>query len=390
MVKSDVLYKTLGVSPNASEEEIKKAYRKLALQYHPDKNKENKEHAESRFKEITNAYNILSNADKRRQYDTTGSTNAEDVDIDVSDIFKQFFQGDFGGGDGPSPFNFMFGGGNGFTSFSSFTSSPRNTESAKPFILNVIVTLNDVLHGTLKKMERDIVECCHHCHGYGVNDPNKSIAKCLVCDGKGVQARRMGPIFLESMCQSCGGMGFATKTKDVCIKCHGKKTQTKKKMFEIRVPKGVRNGTRQVLKEKGHFNSQRRKYNDVLISFVYNVPRGIDNIDDNGNIYMRQSISLEQLLIGCKIPIHLFEKPFLFHTQAYFDPSHVSVFKEKGLPHFQNPGKRGDLKVKFEVQYPKDIAKLQKYNDVFLKIFKKDLPEVNGEEKETHDVITVA
>ena len=389
MVKSDALYKTLGVSPHASEEEIKKAYRKLALQYHPDKNKEKKQDAESRFKEITNAYNVLSDADKRKQYDTTGSTNPEDVDIDVSDIFKQFFQRDFGGGcDGPSPFNFMFGGGNGFTSFSSFTSTPRNSEF-KPCIVNIIVSMDEVLHGTVKKLEKDIVECCHQCHGYGVNDPNKSIAKCLVCDGKGVQGRRMGPIFLESTCQSCGGMGFVAKTKDVCIKCHGKKTQTKKKQFEIRVPKGVRNGTRQILKEKGHFDIHRKKHNDVLISFVYNIPRGVDNIDENGNIYMRQGISLEQLLIGFKIPLHLFEKPFLLHTKAYFDPSHAIVFKDKGLPQFHNPDKRGDLRIKFEIQYPKDLIKLQKYNDVFLKIFKKDLPELNGAEEEMHDVLSI-
>jgi len=245
------------------------------------------------------------------------------------------------------------------------------------------------LHGSVKKIEKDIVECCHQCHGYGVNDPNKSIAKCLVCDGKGAQARKMGPILLESMCQSCGGMGFATKSKDVCIKCHGQKTQTKKKLFEIRVPKGVRNGTRQILKEKGHFDSHRRKMNDVLISFVYSIPRGVNNIDENGNIYMQQGISLEQLLVGFKVSLHVFQKPFLLHTQSYFDPSQAIVFKEKGLPQFNNPGKRGDLRVKFEIQYPKDLVKLQKYNDVFLKIFKKDIVEVSGEEKERHDVLIV-
>jgi len=95
------------------------------------------------------------------------------------------------------------------------------------------------------------------------------------------------------------------------------------------------------------------------------------------------------LLVGFKMKIDIYARPFLIISQMYFDPSNTITFKEKGLPNFNNNKKRGDLKVLFTIQYPKDLLKLQKYNDVFLKIFKKDLPEIQDSEKEAHDVLSI-
>jgi len=184
-------------------------------------------------------------------------------------------------------------------------------------------------------------------------------------------------------------MGCAIKSNDVCHKCQGKKVLAKSKQFEIRVPQGVPNGALQNLKEKGHFDLQRRKSGDVIIKFTYNVPPHISSIDERGNLFVKLGISLEQLLVGFKMKIDIYARPFLIISQMYFDPSNTITFKEKGLPNFNNNKKRGDLKVLFTIQYPKDLLKLQKYNDVFLKIFKKDLPEIQDSEKEAHDVLSI-
>ncbi|KAF4976350.1 hypothetical protein FZEAL_6970 [Fusarium zealandicum] len=245
MAKETKFYDTLGVSPNATEAELRKAYRVSALKYHPDKNAHNPE-AEEKFKEVSHAYEILSDSQKREVYDKYGEAGLEGGagggGMAAEDLFAQFFGGSgFGGGLGG-----MFGGGGGGM-------GNRGPPKARTIHHTHKVSLEDVYRGKISKLalQRSII--CPKCEGIGGKDG--AVKRCPGCDGHGMKTmmRQMGPMIqrFQTVCPDCNGEGEIIKEKDRCKQCNGKKTTVDRKVLHVHVDKGVRSGTKVEFRGEG-------------------------------------------------------------------------------------------------------------------------------------------
>jgi DnaJ-class molecular chaperone len=385
------LYDTLGLKNDASQEEIKKAYKKLALQCHPDKNKGNKEEAEEKFKKITEAYSVLSDENKRKKYDLTGSIDeSEMMGSEMGGGFEDILRSMFGGADifdgfnhggSSSTFTFSSGGRGGGASFSQTSSSGSSGSSGSPLVIPIDITLNEVFKGGTREIEIKVFEKCDACKGSGAQNPS-DVIKCLTCGGKGVVHQRMGPFLTEMVCPSCNGQGQTIKNKNFCKKCNGKKVVQTTKKLNIKIPKGVPNRAKHVMKGEGNYNIHERKNSDVVIIFQYNVPKNV-SVNDRGDVSTLINVPLESLLCGFTHELHLYDKPFMLSAHKYFNPTQKVVYKEGGLPQMTNKnGGVGNLILEFNIEYPNDVTKLQKYNDVFLKIFKRNEDDVTKKVEE--------
>lgn len=383
MVTSD-LYTILDVNRDASFEEIKKAYKKKALKCHPDKAQDNKEAAEKEFKAITEAYSVLSDPKKRDFYDKTGNINDNDMDgganVDINDILSSMFGGrgdPFGDmGMGGAGFSFMFRDGNPFTSFQ---------KRPKVVSLLVDVSLNEVYTGGNKQVKVTCNEKCSSCKGTGAENPN-DVMKCITCSGKGRIGKKNGMFITESTCPSCYGKCKVVKNNNHCKVCRGGKTTPSNKTMNISIPKGIPNDAQQILKRGGGFDAQSDSDSDLLISYRYLIPKNM-SIDDMGNVDIVQDVSIEQLLCGIKIKYDYFGKSIMVFSKKYFDPTKPLIINDGGLPSMNRKNSNGRFRVKWNVTYPSDVSKLQKYNDVFMKIFKKDEENLSEEEQKQHIIV---
>lgn len=374
------LYDVLGVARDAGEDEIKKAYRKLALKYHPDKNTDNRADAEERFKRITEAYTVLSDQQKRKNYDQFGTVEDMPQMGDFNDILRNVFGGMSpfgeggppGGGAGPG-FSFMFGGmdpfGGGGPQRHHHHQHHQHVDTA-----NLEVTLNEVYNGNTKRVEYDIIDQCHQCNGCGAQDPS-DIIKCMRCNGEGHVMQQLGPFFMsKSTCNSCFGNGTMIKNNRQCPHCKGEKQCRYKKTFKVEIPKGIPNRFNYKLDGKGSYNKITKSHSDLVLVFVYKLPNNT-TIDDHGNITYTTDIKLEELLCGFAKDVDLYGKTFTLHSQGYFNPIKEHKFEDKGLPVYKKT-RYGDLMVKFNVSYPDD-DKIAKYRDVFGKVFKREEEQVD-------------
>ena len=227
------LYETLGVAKNVSQDDLKKAYRKLARQYHPDKNPGD-EAAETRFKEIQQAYDVLSDPEKRKQYDQFGSTNgrtAGPTNVDFSD----FDLGDIFGG--------LFGRGRG-----GGRAQAQRGQRGADVEVEVRVSFEDALKGLQTTVPVTLELACHTCHGTGAA-PGTAPKRCPQCDGTGVVATSQGLFALQQPCPTCRGNGTVVETP--CPTCNGSGRERRTKRYTVRIPAGVRDGTKIRLKGKG-------------------------------------------------------------------------------------------------------------------------------------------
>lgn len=376
MPANNDLYDLLGVPRTATQDEIKKAFKKNALAHHPDKNKENKSEAEAKFKKLTEAYGILSDENKRKRYDATGSIDDADrggeMNVDINDILASMF-GDMGGGIGGSTFMFSGGRGNSFSTFSA-SSFPRAQSQSPSMVAQSVyidVNLDDIHKGAKKVIELDIDDMCNHCEATGADNPSDLI-KCIMCQGRGNTIRRMGPFVTEMTCPSCSGKGTMIKNKNFCRQCRGKKTVTNKICFDITIAKGTLNGNQQVIKNKGNYNLETKTKNSILVIFRHVVPKNM-TVDKGGNVHLNIKITLEDLICGFRYDFNAYGKPLLIYSTKYFNPSKQIVIKDAGIASVQNKSSLpGHLILKFEVIYPEDPHIMQKYNDVFLRVFKKE------------------
>lgn len=361
---SKSLYDLLGVSKETSPEEIKKAYKKLALKLHPDKNPG----AEQEFKEVSNAYAILSDEGKRRQYDMTGSVDEQGMQggMDMNDILRSVF-GDlngFGGnGGGDGHFSFMFSDMPGF-----HATGPIDQRQCD--MIQVEVSLADVYSGASRNIEFEIIDRCGQCNGLGTADPN-DIIKCMHCNGEGMQIQQLGPFITKRTCFSCKGCGSTIRTNKQCHHCRGEKLARAHKSMDLKIPKGIPNRHNHRMEGKGSYNQQLKQYNDLILTFIYKYNHSLITIDHNTcNVTYKLDIKFEELLCGFKKKIDLYGKPFTFVSKGYFSPTQPKRITDMGLPIFKK-SKSGDMFVAINIIYPDDPGKLNKYQDVFLKIFKK-------------------
>ena len=347
-------YEVLGVDKSSSPDEIKSQYRKLALKFHPDRNKS--PDAQEHFKEISEAYAVLSDSSKRDLYDkhghegVDGRYSTEDIfrgaGGNFNDIFNDLFggQGRRGGGGFGSVFENLFGGGGGF-----------GRSRGNDLLHECYITLEDVLHG--KQIELDLKKFvdCPDCNGTGCK-PGSSKSTCKDCNGHGqVRVRRnMGGMILESAqpCGKCQGMGQTFDNP--CKKCQrGKVKGTKHLSFNL--PSGIDNGDYVI---QGEGESIPDGDNGDLVVRVRVEPHKLyrrDGID----LYCDARISMIDATLGTEIDVKTLERTQKLKIESGTQPNSILKIKSQGLPN-QNSNRRGDLFVHLVVEIPKKLSKQQK------------------------------
>ena len=346
-------YKILGVSRDASQDEIKKAYRRLAFKYHPDRNKD--PDAAEKFKEISEAYAVLSDPEKRKMYDMYGSAGVhqkysyEDIfrDADFSD-FEDLFTS-FGFSD---PFSMFFGSmfGNGFRRMW------RSEDIGKSREVNVTISLEDAAKGVEKKIEYTRMVACPKCNGLG----GQGITVCPTCHGTGMvkKVKRMGPIHVSTttVCPTCHGIGEIVKHK--CNTCNGTGKIKTTERLTVNIPKGIMDGMTLRLSGMGDYGKD--GYGDCYVH-VKIKPHKIFRREDN-DLFMEYEITLGQAIFGDRITLKdIYGNNVNLIIPEGTQSGTLFTLKGHGMPKLHDKGK-GDLKVKVIVKIPKpgDLSKEQR------------------------------
>lgn len=339
-------YEVLGVSRNADASEIKKAYRKLAIQYHPDKNPGNKE-AEEKFKEAAEAYDVLGNEEKRRRYDQFGHAGLGGGaggfgggGMSMDDIFSQF-------GD-------IFGS---FTGFGGFGGGrhARHVNRGTNLRVKVKLTLEEIATGVEKKIKVKKYVADTHCNGTGAKD-GKSFSTCSACHGTGqvtrVQNTILGQMQTTSTCPSCGGEGKIINEK--CAHCNGEGVILSEEVITLNIPAGVGDGMQLSIPGKGNA-ARRGGVNGDLIVLVEE--QGHEQLVRDGNDLLYNAfVSFPDAVLGSSVEIPTLEGKVKVKVDAGTQPGKILRLRGKGLPDINGYGK-GDLLVKINVWIPKNLSK---------------------------------
>jgi DnaJ family protein A protein 2 len=339
MVKETEYYDRMGVAPDANKDDIKKAYRKLAVKFHPDKNPNNPEAAE-KFKEISEAYEVLSDENKRQMYDKYGKDALKEGGFSghsAQDIFEQFFGGGFGSS--------FFGGG------------PRGPRRTEDIVHELQVTLEDLYRGKTTKLSvtRDVI--CKTCTGAGTKS-GSAAGKCKTCDGRGIRMiiKQLGPGMIQQMqtvCNDCGGKGEQIKEEDKCKECKGKKVIKEKKILNVYVDKGMRHGQKVVFAGESD-EAPGQEPGDIIFVLV---EKKHETFKRNGNdLIMETSIPLIEALGGFTLTIkHLDDRVLVVKSEKgeIINPGETRVIPSEGMPIHKRPMENGNLYIKFNVDFPK-------------------------------------
>lgn len=348
-------YEILGISKEAAADEIKKAYRKKAIQYHPDKNPGNKE-AEESFKEAAEAYEILSNPDKKARYDRfghagmSGNSGFSGDGMTFDDIFSRFgdvFGDAFGGG-----FGGFFGGGGGGRG------GGRRVNKGTNLRVTVKLTLDEIANGTTKKIKVKKYVACKECGGNGEKG-GKSSKTCPTCSGRGVQARIvntiMGQMQTTTTCQTCGGDGKIIEEK--CTKCYGEGVVTGEELIELKIPAGVSEGVQLSVSGKGNA-ARRGGINGDLLVVIQEVEHEDFQRDGNDLIY-NLFISIPDAVLGSNSEIPTLQGKVKIKIEAGTQSGKILRLRGKGLPDL-NGYSKGDLMVRINVFIPSSVSKEDK------------------------------
>lgn len=350
MAKRDY-YEVLGVGRNASPDELKKAYRKLALQYHPDRNPGDKE-AEEKFKEAAEAYDVLSNPDKKARYDQYGHAAFEggaggySGGMDMNDIFSMF--GDLFGGGGFGGFG-GFGGGQ--------QGRRRAAQRGSNLCIKVKLTLEEIEKGCEKKIKVAKYVPCKTCGGTGAR--NNNYETCPHCHGSGVvtEVRRtiLGQMQTQSVCPHCGGEGRIIKDK--CRDCNGEGIVRAEEIITINIPAGVYDGMQLSMSGKGNAAPHGGVPGDLII-LVEEIPH--DQFErQETNLYYNAYITFAQAAMGANIEIPTLSGKVKMKIESGTPSGKVFRLKGKGMPEVNGYG-RGDLLVCVNVWVPKSLSREEK------------------------------
>ena len=344
-------YKTLGVEKNASDDEIKSAYRRLAKKYHPDVNKE--EGAAEKFKEINEAYEVLSDKTKRSNYDTYGSANGND-----------FFGGGQGGGFGG--FNFDFGGGGFEDLFSSMFGGAfgggksRNSGAiqGEDIQIQVNLTFKEAVLGTKKTITIPRVETCAHCHGTGAKNGTE-YTECKECGGSGTvrytENSLFGRVIKQGPCKTCNGTGKIVKEK--CSHCSGNGTLKINKEISFNIPAGIDN--HQVITIRGNGNAGIRGGANGDLHVIVNIASHKLLERENFDLKLKVYVPFTLLLTGGEIEIPLVDGKTTIKIPELTQSNTVFKLKGKGVKHL-NRNSYGDLLVTIVGEAPKSLSKAEK------------------------------
>src|SRR4051794_32662025 len=342
------LYDTLGVAKGASQDDLKKAYRKLARQYHPDKNPGDT-NAEERFKEVQAAYDVLSDEEKRKQYDRFGSTNGRPA----SGAGGQNVNFDFGGfdvGDLGDLFGGIFGGGGA----RGGRAQQRQPVRGDDVVAEVHLSFEDALHGSEVKVPVELTVSCRECGGTGAQ-PGTAPIICPECNGRGVKAESQGLFALSQPCQRCRGNG--TVIEQPCPKCHGSGRERRIKTYTVKVKPGVKDGTRIRLKGKGEAGAQGGPPGDLIV--VTHVSPS-DTYERRGDdLVVQVPVSFTMATLGGKVEVPTPDGPVTLKIPAGSEDGKLIRIKGRGAPRVNGSGK-GDVLARVRIQVPKRVNKKEK------------------------------
>lgn len=364
-------YQVLGVERNADDATIKKAYRKLAMKYHPDRNPDNKE-AEEKFKEIGEAYEVLSDADKRAAYDRMGHEAFKNGGMngaggggfggftDPMDIFAQMFGGGFGGFGG-------FGGGG-----ARRQADPRRPGSDLRYDLDL--TLEEAVRGCEKTLEIERMVPCDKCGATGSKDGASGFKQCPTCHGTGVVTRQSGFFVQQSTCPSCRGAGQTISNP--CSHCHGEGRVHKDVKITLHVPPGVDTGTKLRSTGNGDAGVHGGETGDLYV-FIEVKPHDIFTREGT-DLHCTMPVPFAEAALGGVLTAPTLEGPAKLKLPAGTQSGTIFRLRNQGVPALKGSG-RGDLLVEVQVETP---TKLSSAQEKALKEFAEslkdsNLPEVN-------------
>jgi len=344
-------YEVLQVPRGATKEEIKKAYRKKALEYHPDKNPGNKE-SEEKFKEAAEAYEVLSDENKKARYDQFGHAGVGGAagggfggGMTIEDIFTNF--GDiFGDVFGP------FGG------FGGSRRSSRRTNKGSNIRVKVKLNLEEVAHGVTKKIKVSKYVPCDKCDGTGARSTSGYTA-CPTCHGTG-QVTRVTNTFLGQMqttttCPNCGGEGKTITEK--CTQCHGEGIVNKEEVIPITIPAGVGEGMQMTVGGKGNAARRGGVNGDLLV--VIHEEEHPELMRDGNDLLYNLHISIPQAALGTPVEVPTVDGKVKIRIEPGTQPGRILRLRNKGLPDVNGYGK-GDLLVSINVWVPKELTREEK------------------------------
>lgn len=358
MAKRDY-YEILEVPKSASQEEIKKAYRKVALKFHPDRNQGDKA-AEEKFKEAAEAYEILGDAEKRKQYDQFGHAmngggfgGGGYQNVNMEDIFRNFGDVFGGGGGGFDPFEGFFGGGGGRAGGGRTRGKRGNNLRIK-----VKLTLQEVANGARKTVKVKKQVTCHTCNGSGAKDA-KSVGKCSVCGGSGVMRKVtntiLGQMQTTATCYACNGTGQEITKK--CSTCSGLGVEIGEETLNIDIPAGVQEGMQLSMSGKGNAGEQGGPAGDLIIQIE--VEHNPELEIDGQNIVYNLHISFVDAALGTSVEVPTIEGKAKFKIPAGTQAGKVFRLNGKGLPSVNSYG-RGDQLILVNVYTPTDLSSDEK------------------------------
>ena len=342
-------YNTLGVSKGASQDEIKKAYRRLALKYHPDRNKGDKG-SQEKFKEINEAYEVLSDSEKRKRYDRFGKQGVDsDFDFRSSgagagggyagtgfeDIFRQFFGGE---------------GFDGFGTGSTRTGTGRRAYRGTSLKLNQSISLREAALG--KKMRFKVMrqDPCELCEGSGGDSGG-----CASCAGAGRVSSGSGFFNIARTCPDCGGTG--EKITNPCKKCRGTGLQANKDTISVKIPPGIRDGMTLRLSNQGNAGRYNGPRGDLFVHIKVDPHPSLKRKGDD--LYTEVKVDYPEAVFGSSRKIETLTQNKTVKIPPGTQPGTLLRLKNEGLPHIQGAGK-GNLYVKVQVLIPKKVSKKEK------------------------------
>ena len=358
-------YEVLGVSKNATADEIKKAYRKMAIKYHPDKNPGDKA-AEEKFKEAAEAYDVLSDADKRAKYDQFGHSMGpqgfgggagggggfySSGGMSMEDIFAHF--GDIFGGRMGGGFSDAFGG------FGGAAGQPRkHVNKGTDLRITVKVTLKDIMNGVDKKLKLPRWVACSHCKGTGAKD-GTAFKTCPRCHGTGyisrVQQTMFGPAESQSVCPECNGEGKIIS--EPCTYCGGSGIEKKDEIVQFHIPAGVEDGMTLTMRGQGNAPRHGGVNGDLLI--VIQEEKDPELIRDGNDLIYNLMLDFPTAALGGSAEIPTVDGRARLKIAAGTQPGKVLRLRGKGLPQM-NSNVRGDLLVNVMVYVPEALTDAEK------------------------------
>ena len=331
------LYETLGVPKNASQDEIKKAYRKLVRDVHPDRNPGQEE----RFKEVQNAYDVLSDPEKRKQYDRFGSANG---------------RGPAAGGPGQTTFDFgdfdlgdIFGG-----LFGNRAGAQERGQRGNDVEVEVRLSFEDALKGVKTTVPVQLELACHTCHGTGAA-PGTAPITCPRCNGTGQVATSQGLFALQQPCPLCHGMGSIVETP--CPTCHGSGRERRTKRYTVTIPAGVKDGTRIKLKSKGEAGYGGAPAGDLFVVTRVEPSKVYERRGDD--LVVSVPVTFTTAALGGSVDVQTPDGTVALKIPAGTEDGKLLRIKGRGAPKLKGSGK-GDVLARIRIEVPKRVNKKQR------------------------------